>query len=233
MWVWIHYMFPKPFEGMITCNNFSNFNNLTNVDDKTPQYCVVAEIASYCLLLCLAWVKPSLVTHHCQHINHYTNIYQCLLGLVLGMSHIHTKASYFFIKFPIFTVCLRGTKVHKKCYLASEGLKHYHEANEDCISKGGTLVVPRNSDEINVLRDYSKKSLPGVNDFWLGINDMVTEGKFLDVHGFAVSFLNWDRAQPSGGKRENCVLFSQSAQGKWSDEACRSSKRYICEFIIP
>nr|XP_044997935.1 C-type lectin domain family 3 member A isoform X2 [Jaculus jaculus] len=130
-------------------------------------------------------------------------------------------------------VCLRGTKVHKKCYLASEGLKYFHEANEDCISKGGTLVVPRNSDEINALRDYGKRSLPGINDFWVGINDMVTEGKFLDVHGIAVSFLNWDRAQPNGGKRENCVLFSQSAQGKWSDEACRSNKRYICEFIIP
>ncbi|XP_004377763.1 C-type lectin domain family 3 member A [Trichechus manatus latirostris] len=131
------------------------------------------------------------------------------------------------------TVCLRGTKVHKKCYLASESLKNFHEANEDCISKGGTLVMPRNSDEINALRDYGKKSLPGVNDFWLGINDMVTEGKFLDVNGVAISFLNWDRAQPSGGTRENCVLFSQSAQGKWSDEVCRSSKRYICEFIIP
>lgn len=150
-----------------------------------------------------------------------------------NLRHITQKASYDITHFPIFTVCLRGTKVHKKCYLASEGLKHYHEANEDCISKGGTLVVPRNSDEISALRDYGKRSLPGVNDFWLGINDMVTEGKFLDVHGFAVSFLNWDRAQPSGGKRENCVLFSQSAQGKWSDEACRSSKRYICEFIIP
>ncbi|XP_004704841.1 C-type lectin domain family 3 member A [Echinops telfairi] len=130
-------------------------------------------------------------------------------------------------------VCLRGTKVHKKCYLASEVSKHFHEANEDCISKGGTLVIPRNSDETNALRDYGKQSLPGVNDFWVGINDMVTEGKFVDVHGAAISFLNWDRAQPSGGKRENCVLFSQSAQGKWSDEVCRSSKRYICEFTIP
>lgn len=135
--------------------------------------------------------------------------------------------------FFILTVCLRGTKFYKKCYLASEGLKYYHEANEDCISKGGTLVIPRNSDETNALRDYGKKSMPGVNDFWLGINDMVTDGKFVDVNGATVSFLNWDRAQPNGGKRENCVLFSQSAQGKWSDEVCRSSKRYICEFTIP
>ncbi|XP_004600567.1 C-type lectin domain family 3 member A [Sorex araneus] len=131
------------------------------------------------------------------------------------------------------TVCLRGTKVHKKCYLASEGSKHFHEANEDCISRGGTLVIPRSTDEINALRDYGKRSLPGVNDFWLGINDMNSEGKFVDVHGFALSFSHWDRAQPNGGKRENCALFSQSAQGRWSDEACRSSKRYICEFIIP
>uniref|UniRef100_G3TQQ1 C-type lectin domain family 3 member A n=1 Tax=Loxodonta africana TaxID=9785 RepID=G3TQQ1_LOXAF len=131
------------------------------------------------------------------------------------------------------TVCLRGTKVQKKCYLASDGLKNFHEANEDCISKGGTLVVPRNSDEISSLLDYGKKSLPGVNDFWLGINDMAAEGKFRDVNGIAISFLNWDRAQPNGGKRENCVLFSQSAQGKWNVEVCGSSKRYICEFIIP
>lgn len=172
-----------------------------------------------------------MAARYCPHINHDANIYPCLLGPVLGVV-VHKRHPVSLSNFP-FTVCLRGTKVHKKCYLASEGLKHYHEANEDCISKGGTLAVPRNSDEISALRDYSKRSLPGVNDFWLGINDMVTEGKFLDVHGFAVSFLNWDRAQPSGGKRENCVLFSQSAQGKWSDEACRSSKRYICEFIIP
>uniref|UniRef100_A0A8C2RTC5 C-type lectin domain-containing protein n=1 Tax=Capra hircus TaxID=9925 RepID=A0A8C2RTC5_CAPHI len=131
------------------------------------------------------------------------------------------------------TVCLRGTKFHKKCYLAAEGSKHFHEANEDCISKGGTLVVPRSSDEINALRDYGKRSLPGVNDLWLGINDMVAEGKFVDVNGLAISFLNWDQAQPNGGKRENCAFFSQSAQGKWSDEACSSSKRYICEFTIP
>lgn len=33
------------------------------------------------------------------------------------------------------------------------------------------------------------------------------------------------RHSPNGGKRENCAFFSQSAQGKWSDEACSSSPR--------
>lgn len=132
-----------------------------------------------------------------------------------------------------FPVCLRGTKVHKKCYLASDGAKHFHEANEDCIAKGGTLAIPRDGDETNALRDYGKKSLPGVADFWLGITDMVNEGKFVDVNGMVLNYFNWDRSQPNGGKRENCVSLSQSAQGKWVDEVCRTLKRYICEFLIP
>ncbi|XP_039359300.1 C-type lectin domain family 3 member A isoform X2 [Mauremys reevesii] len=131
------------------------------------------------------------------------------------------------------TVCLRGTKIHRKCYLASEGAKHFHEANEDCIAKGGTLAIPRDNDETSSLRDYGKKSLPGIADFWLGITDMVNEGKFVDVNGMALNYFNWDRSQPNGGKHENCVLFSQSSQGKWGDEVCRTVKRYICEFLIP
>ncbi|XP_032086993.1 C-type lectin domain family 3 member A [Thamnophis elegans] len=131
------------------------------------------------------------------------------------------------------TVCLRGTKIHKKCYLVSEGAKHFHEANEDCIAKGGTLAIPRDGDETTALREYSKKSLPGVADFWLGVTDMVNEGKFVDVNGMVLNYVNWDRSQPNGGKRENCVLFSQPGQGKWADEVCRTVKHYVCEFLIP
>ncbi|KAM7040326.1 C-type lectin domain family 3 member A [Acridotheres tristis] len=131
------------------------------------------------------------------------------------------------------TVCLRGTKAHKKCYLMSEGSKHFHEANEDCITKGGTLAIPRSNEETNILRDYGKRSAPGAPELWLGVTDMASEGRFVDVNGMALQYSNWDRAQPDGGKRENCVFLSQSSQGKWGDEVCRTAKRYICEFLIP
>ncbi|KAM8945343.1 C-type lectin domain family 3 member A [Pelodytes ibericus] len=130
------------------------------------------------------------------------------------------------------TVCLRGIKIYKKCFLAFDETKHFHEANEDCIAKGGTLATPRDADENSALQDYAKKSLPGTGDFWLGINDMVNEGKFVDVNGITVTYLNWDRS-PNGGKRKNCALFTQASQGKWVDEVCRSLKKYVCEFIIP
>uniref|UniRef100_A0A8C2SIL4 C-type lectin domain-containing protein n=1 Tax=Capra hircus TaxID=9925 RepID=A0A8C2SIL4_CAPHI len=45
------------------------------------------------------------------------------------------------------TVCLKGTKVHMKCFLAFVQAKTFHEASEDCISRGGTLGTPQTGSE--------------------------------------------------------------------------------------
>ncbi|KAJ0002084.1 hypothetical protein NQD34_001880 [Periophthalmus magnuspinnatus] len=133
------------------------------------------------------------------------------------------------------TVCLRGIKAHRKCYLTIDVPKHYHEANEDCIAQGGTLATPRDMMENNELRDYAKRSAPGTKDFWIGVADIVKEGQYIDVNSQPISYFNWDRTkkQPTGNKRESCVALSVAAQGKWYDEVCRSLKKYICEYIIP
>ncbi|XP_034046482.1 tetranectin-like protein isoform X2 [Thalassophryne amazonica] len=133
------------------------------------------------------------------------------------------------------TVCLRGIKAHRKCYLTIEEPRHYHEANEDCIAQGGTLATPRDMTENNELRDYVKRSTPGSKDFWIGVADIVKEGQYVDVNSLPISFFNWDgsKRQPTGTKRESCVALSVGAQGKWHDEVCRSLKRYICEYVIP
>ncbi|XP_060539535.1 tetranectin isoform X2 [Pantherophis guttatus] len=46
------------------------------------------------------------------------------------------------------TVCLKGTKINLKCVLAFSHAKTYHEANEDCISQGGTLSTPQTVTDI-------------------------------------------------------------------------------------
>ncbi|KAJ3593032.1 hypothetical protein NHX12_005370 [Muraenolepis orangiensis] len=132
-------------------------------------------------------------------------------------------------------LCLRGIKAHRKCYLTIEEPKHYHEANEDCIAQGGTLATPRDVNENNELRDYAKRSAPGSRDFWIGVADIVKEGQYVDVNSMPISYWNWDRSkkQPTGTKRESCVVLSVAAQGKWYDEVCRSQKKYICEYLIP
>uniref|UniRef100_A0A8C8H0P0 C-type lectin domain-containing protein n=1 Tax=Oncorhynchus tshawytscha TaxID=74940 RepID=A0A8C8H0P0_ONCTS len=100
-----------------------------------------------------------------------------------------------------------------KCYL-TRGTKHYHEANEHCITWGGTLSTPRDLNENNVLRDYAKRYI-------------VKEGQYVDINSMPISYFNWDKTnkQLTGTKRESCVMLSLAAQGKWHDEVCLGKKK--------
>ncbi|XP_005999055.1 tetranectin [Latimeria chalumnae] len=133
------------------------------------------------------------------------------------------------------TVCLKGTKIHGKCFLAHTQPKRYHEASEDCMAQGGTLSVPRNGDENDSLFDYMRKSIRSNAEIWIGVNDMTTEGTWVDMAGASIRYKNWETeitAQPDGNTRENCGVMSGGANGKWFDESCRAQKAFVCEFNI-
>nr|XP_004662194.1 tetranectin [Jaculus jaculus] len=133
------------------------------------------------------------------------------------------------------TVCLKGTKVHRKCFLAFPQAKTFHEASEDCISRGGTLGTPQSGLENEALYEYARQSAGGEAEVWLGLNDMAAEGSWVDMAGSRPAYQNWETeitAQPDGGKAENCAALSGPANGKWSDKRCRDQLPYICQFAI-
>ncbi|CAL8248190.1 unnamed protein product [Lota lota] len=133
------------------------------------------------------------------------------------------------------TVCLRGTKVLGKCFLADPVKKNYHAASEDCIAKGGSLGTPLTGDENDRLYEYVRQSIGPEEHVWLGINDMITDGQWVDQSGQSVRFKNWETditLQPDGGRGQNCAIMSTSANGKWFDENCRAEKVSVCEFNI-
>ncbi|XP_029929298.1 tetranectin [Myripristis murdjan] len=133
------------------------------------------------------------------------------------------------------TVCLRGTKILGKCFLADPVKKTYHTANDDCIAKGGSLSTPVTGDENDQLYDYVRQSIGPEEHIWLGINDLVTDGHWVDQSGSSVRFKNWETEitlQPDGGRGQNCAILSTTANGKWFDENCRAEKASVCEFNI-
>lgn len=133
------------------------------------------------------------------------------------------------------TVCLKGTKVLGKCFLADAEKKTYQAAYDDCIAKGGTLSTPLKGDENDQLYDYVRKSIGPEEPIWLGINDMVTDGNWVDMTGGGLRFKNWETEithQPDGGRGQNCAALSTTANGKWFDENCRDQKASVCEFNI-
>ncbi|XP_012686864.2 tetranectin [Clupea harengus] len=129
------------------------------------------------------------------------------------------------------TVCLKGTKIHGKCYLSDPLKKRYHTASEDCIAKGGTLCTPLSLDDNDKLYDYIHQSIGPDEEIWLGINDMQTEGIWVDQTGSTVRYKNWD-ASFKGDRSKNCAVLSGSISGKWLDENCREERASVCEFNI-
>ncbi|XP_022603198.1 tetranectin-like [Seriola dumerili] len=135
------------------------------------------------------------------------------------------------------TVCLKGIKTHGKCFLAEPVKKRYHTASEDCNALGGVLGTPTSSDENDQLRDYIRQRLGPNEQIWLGVNDMVTEGTWMDQTGVSIGYKNWDTSnsrspQPDGGQSQNCVVLSVASRGKWFDENCREEKPSVCQFNI-
>ncbi|XP_040909667.1 tetranectin-like [Toxotes jaculatrix] len=135
------------------------------------------------------------------------------------------------------TVCLKGIKIHGKCFLADPVRKRYHTASEDCNSMGGVLGTPTSSNENDQLRDYIRQSIGPDEQVWLGVNDMVTEGTWMDQTGINIAYKNWDTSnsrspQPDGGHSQNCAILSVAARGKWFDENCREEKASVCQFNI-
>ncbi|KAM9186437.1 tetranectin isoform 1-T2 [Dugong dugon] len=133
------------------------------------------------------------------------------------------------------TICLKGTKVHMKCFLAFAQAKTFHEASEDCISHGGTLGTPQTGSENDALYEYLVQSVGAEAEIWLGLNDMAAEGAWVDMTGSHIAYKNWETeitAQPDGGKAENCAVLSAAAAGKWFDKRCRDKLPYICQFGI-
>ncbi|XP_034031070.1 tetranectin [Thalassophryne amazonica] len=133
------------------------------------------------------------------------------------------------------TVCLRGIKILGKCFLADPVKKNFHTASEDCNAKGGSLSTPATGDENDQLYSYVRMSIGPEEPIWLGINDIVTEGQWLDQSGSNVRFKNWETEitlQPDGGRGQNCAMLSTTANGKWFDESCRVEKASVCEFSI-
>ncbi|XP_047461685.1 tetranectin [Mugil cephalus] len=134
------------------------------------------------------------------------------------------------------TVCLKGVKIHGKCFLVDPVRKRYHTASEDCNSLGGVLGSPTTSAENDQLRDYIRQTIGPDGEVWMGINDMMTEGSWVDQTNSVITYKNWDKSngktQPDGGMSQNCVVLSGASNGKWFDENCRDEKPSICQFNI-
>ena len=103
------------------------------------------------------------------------------------------------------------------------------------MEQGAHLVDIDSLDESNFIVDLVDGS---VDYFWIGLNDLKTEGHFVRSDGNAPSFLNWLRGEPNDHYyyyyREDCVQVRMGySSGKpfngWDDMNCNAYRAFVCE----
>jgi hypothetical protein len=97
----------------------------------------------------------------------------------------------------------------------------------DCASTGSSAVylgVPGDAAELAAMVELNDG-----NKIWLGIDDRVTEGSFVDGSGVAAPYLPWKSGAPDANpdNDKDCVATDSATQ--IFDDACGATYEAVCE----
>ena len=106
------------------------------------------------------------------------------------------------------------------------GEMNYSAAESQCKSDGTLLAVPRFEAENNFIANLI------TTDFWIGVNDIKEEGKFVTVEG-NLSYTNWYDGQPDNhrhpnGYDEDGVKLNWGDHGYWNDGRIFQLNPFVC-----
>nr|XP_034311812.1 low affinity immunoglobulin epsilon Fc receptor-like isoform X1 [Crassostrea gigas] len=114
-----------------------------------------------------------------------------------------------------------------KCYWFSHESKPWGEAGGLCSVFHSKLAEPMTEAESNFLISHSQIQ---PSDYWIGISDMIEEGRWIYSSNQNVIQMNgWAPGEPNGHTGENCVQLRSGVHGKWIDIGCGQNYRIICE----
>ena len=123
---------------------------------------------------------------------------------------------------------------HVYIYRLTPGSQSWQQSQDICRNWGGTLAVHGVKTREN--RKTLIQNLWIYNYFWIGINDIASEGNWVWVNGERASSseLIWRSGQPKGGRNQNCVMVngyptSSFYVGLAYDNPCATLHPGLCE----
>ena len=97
-----------------------------------------------------------------------------------------------------------------------------------CAADGGYLAQIADLQE----NDYIA-AIGGANDAWIGLDDTVTEARFLWVNGSTSTYRHFQGGDPNDGSTsgsgEDCVYMGLTGPNGWSDTPCGELHPAVCE----
>nr|XP_003224134.1 PREDICTED: mannose-binding protein C [Anolis carolinensis]XP_008114002.1 PREDICTED: mannose-binding protein C [Anolis carolinensis] len=119
-----------------------------------------------------------------------------------------------------------AVSVGDKIFVSTGQQDTFFKGRDLCASAGGKLASPKNEPENRVLAEMVKKNSP--KHAFLGINDIQTEGIFVDLNGAPVRYTNWKSGEPNDyNNNEDCVVVLENQL--WNDLNCEHKSPIFCE----
>lgn len=118
-----------------------------------------------------------------------------------------------------------GTPGHR--YKAIATANNWQLQVNACLAEStfAYLAIPDDAGELAALDTLAGASAT----YWVGIDDLMTEGTFLTVKNAPATFLPWDPPAPDdAGPGEDCVE-AITATAKFNDQRCTTQLPAICE----
>lgn len=118
-------------------------------------------------------------------------------------------------------------KFGSSCYFVSTVKKTWISSRQDCISRGGDLLIVNSVKE----QAFANLILTSSDYAWIGMHDLAEEGTWVWVDRSAVTTTYWKEGQPNNYMVQDCgeLVKTSSGVGEWNDEDCTKDQVYICE----
>ncbi|XP_047136869.1 macrophage mannose receptor 1 isoform X2 [Hydra vulgaris] len=107
--------------------------------------------------------------------------------------------------------------------------KNWKDSLSTCQSFGGTLLGVTDQEEnlfiLNQLKNDNMKN----NHYWIGLNALQNQRKFMWSDSTSLLFSNWKANEPNNQRNNNDECVETNADG-WNDSNCNSLFGFICKF---
>lgn len=100
------------------------------------------------------------------------------------------------------------------------------DAEADCVAQGGHLASIHDDTQQSEIVSGAYSVAGG--EWWIGLNDEVSESLFVWTDGTPVDFTSWNGGEPNNSGNEDCTHLASWAGGLWNDMPCEAQANYVC-----
>ncbi|KAH8362700.1 hypothetical protein KR200_012114 [Drosophila serrata] len=141
---------------------------------------------------------------------------------------VHSSIIIFFLALPALHAASLPDKFEKIgskfFYIEKNATQDWFQAARTCRRMNGQLATIRSEEEMNLI----VPNLEWDSKYWLSLNDLDQEGKFVTLHrGEPAPFLKWRQGQPDNYNfNQHCI---QEINFYMYDADCDEKALFICE----